>query len=532
MKYIFVTGGVCSSLGKGVASASIACMLEHAGYKVTMQKMDPYLNIDPGTMSPFQHGEVYVTDDGAETDLDLGNYERFTSATYSSRNSITTGQIYLSVIERERAGGYLGKTVQIIPHITDEIKSRIRAAGKGHDFLIVEVGGTVGDIESVPFLEAIRQFGLEEGRQNALYIHLTLVPWLSAAGEAKTKPTQHSVKELMSIGIRPDILMCRTTRELDEGMREKLAMFCNVEKEAVIAARDINTTIYEVPLIYKEQGLARIIEKKLGLKQRTPDLRKWKKSVDAYLNPKSRVKIAVAGKYVEFDDAYKSIYEALIHGGINNRTAIDLVKVDTEKLSPAQCKKVYAGVDGILVPGGFGNRGFEGMVLTAQYARENNIPLFGICLGLHVVAVEFARNVLGIRNATSSEFDPETPEPVIALLEEQKKVSDLGGTMRLGAYEAEVKPGTKLAQAYKTKTISERHRHRYEFHNRYLEQFIENGMKFSAVNPELQLAEAMELKDHPWYVAVQFHPEFKSKPGNPAPLFSAFIKAALQKKKK
>jgi len=542
MKYIFVTGGVCSSLGKGVAAASIACLLENAGYSVSMQKMDPYLNIDPGTMSPFQHGEVFVTDDGAETDLDLGNYERFTRNSNCSRiNSVTTGQIYDTVIKRERQGGYLGKTVQIIPHITDEIKSRIKSAGKGNDILIVEIGGTVGDIESVPFLEAIRQFRRDAGKENTLFIHLTLIPYLGAAQEAKSKPTQHSVKELQSIGISPDILMCRTNKQLTEEMREKLALFCNVEPEAVIAAMDINTTIYEIPVIYKQQGLARIIEKKLNLKYRKSDLSKWAKKVETYLNPKKECTILVAGKYVALNDAYKSIYEALIHAGIDNSSRVKIIKLNSEKLEGISFSKVESrlnklegtggdfmkNVNGILVPGGFGERGFEGMLSIARFAREKKIPYFGICLGLHVLSVEFARNVLGHKEATTTEIDPMTPYPVISLLEEQEKVLAKGGTMRLGAYTGSVKKGSCLYRAYRNTTISERHRHRYEFENKYRSEFEQAGMVFSVINRDNDLVEAMELLDHPWYAAVQFHPEFKSKPLAPAPLFTAFIRACL-----
>lgn len=527
-RYIFVTGGVCSSLGKGVCAASIACLLENAGYQVSLQKMDPYLNIDPGTMSPFQHGEVYVTDDGAETDLDLGNYERFTTgASFSRVNSVTTGQIYEAVIKREREGGYLGKTVQIIPHITDEIKSRIKAAARDYDILIVEIGGTVGDIEGVPFLEAIRQFSRDVGKQNTLYVHLTLIPFLNSAQEAKTKPTQHSVKELMEIGISPDILMCRTTKPLTEEMRDKLALFCNVEREAVISARDINTTIYEIPLIYEEQGLGRILERKLGLKTQPADLKEWEKNVKTYLNPKKECTVAVAGKYIELQDSYKSIYEALIHGGIANSCRINIIKVDTEKVNDENAASIFREADGILVPGGFGVRGFEGMIRTARYARTSGTPYFGICLGLHVLTVEFARNVLGYTEATSTEFDSSTPHPVISLLEEQKKVTEMGGTMRLGAYTARLQQGSRIAQAYKTREISERHRHRYEFANQYMDEFAAHGMVFSAINPDNDLVEGMELADHPWYAGVQFHPEFKSKPTRPAPLFSAFIKACI-----
>ena len=529
MKYIFITGGVCSSLGKGVAAASIACLLENSGLKVTLQKIDPYLNIDPGTMSPYQHGEVYVTDDGAETDLDLGNYERFTkNAKFSKVNSVTTGQIYDTVIKRERKGGYLGKTVQIIPHITDEIKSRIKAASMDYDIQIVEIGGTVGDIESVPFLEAIRQFSRDVGRENVLYIHLTLIPYLGAAKESKTKPTQHSVKELMQIGISPDILMCRSADLMTDEMRDKLALFCNVEKEAVFSAIDIDTTIYEIPLLYERQGMSKIIERKLGLKPQTPNLSSWKKQIEKYTSAKKECTIAVAGKYITLQDAYKSIYEALMHGGIDNKCKVNVVKIDTEQVTNQNVSSIFKNVDGILVPGGFGERGFDGKITTAQYARENGIPYFGICLGLHVMAVEIARNVLGYTDANTTEIDPQSAYPVISLLEEQRKITKMGGTMRLGAYKAKLLSGTKIYQAYKSKEISERHRHRYEFSNDYKKDYEDNGVIFSAINIENDLIEAMELKDHPWFVAVQYHPEFKSKPTAPAPLFAAFIKASMQ----
>ncbi len=528
MKYIFVTGGVCSSLGKGVAASSIACLLENAGYDVSMQKMDPYINLDPGTMSPYQHGEVFVTDDGAETDLDLGNYERFTAnATYSQVNSISTGQIYRDVIDRERAGGYLGKTVQIIPHITNEIKSRIKAAAKGHDILIVEIGGTVGDIESIPFLEAIRQFGMDVPQEDRLYIHLTLVPYLQVAHESKTKPTQHSVRELRNIGVPLDILMCRTTIPLDHDMKEKLAMFCNVSKDSVFSANDISTTIYEIPMIYKEEGIAAIIEKKLQLDQVAPDLTKWEKFFADFMSAKKKVKIAIAGKYIDHTDAYKSIYEALTHAGVANGAKLELVKVKTDDVDSNNVEKLFKGVDGILVPGGFGERGFEGMIETARYARENKIPYFGICLGLHVMAVEFARNVVGLKDAGSTEFNVDTPHPVISLLADQKKVTAKGGTQRLGVYSGKVKQGSKLFEIYKTEIIEERHRHRYEFSSRYMKDYEEKGIVFSVINPDNDLVEAMEYKNHPWYISVQFHPEFKSKPISPAPLFVAFIKAAL-----
>lgn len=543
MKYIFITGGVCSSLGKGVCAASIACLLEHAGFRVTLQKLDPYLNIDPGTMSPFQHGEVYVTDDGAETDLDLGTYERFTQhASFSRINSVSTGQIYDAVIRRERAGGYLGKTVQIIPHITDEIKARIKAAGKGHDILLVEIGGTVGDIESVPFLEAIRQFAFDVGRENAVFIHLTLVPWLSAAGEAKTKPTQHSVKELMQIGIVPDILMCRTLHDLSGEMREKLALFCNVDRDGVFAARNIDTTIYEIPQIYREQGLLSKVLSKLHLEHKDADLSEWNSRVRRWLEPEHHVTIVIAGKYTELQDAYKSIYEALMHAGAHHATKIRFLRVDTELLdgkTPSESVIILDGlegahgdffgqVSGILIPGGFGSRGVEGMVMMARLARERAIPCFGICLGMQVMAIDCARHILGLASANSSEFDPETPHPVISLLEEQKKVMDMGGTMRLGSYDAVIVSGTKMAAAYgNVAVVSERHRHRYEFTSHYRPQFEAAGVLFSAINPDNDLVEGIELNGHPWYLGVQSHPEFKSRLSEPSPLFAAFVEAAI-----
>jgi len=543
MKYIFITGGVCSSLGKGVCAASIACLLEHAGFRVTLQKLDPYLNIDPGTMSPFQHGEVYVTDDGAETDLDLGTYERFTQhASFSRINSVSTGQIYDAVIRRERAGGYLGKTVQIIPHITDEIKARIKAAGKGHDILLVEIGGTVGDIESVPFLEAIRQFAFDVGRENAVFIHLTLVPWLSAAGEAKTKPTQHSVKELMQIGIVPDILMCRTLHDLSVEMREKLALFCNVDRDGVFAARNIDTTIYEIPQIYREQGLLSKVLSKLHLEHKDADLSEWNSRVRRWLEPEHHVTIVIAGKYTELQDAYKSIYEALMHAGAHHSAKIRILRVDTELLdgkTPSESVIILDGlegahgdffgqVSGILIPGGFGSRGVEGMVMMARLAREKAIPCFGICLGMQVMAIDCARHILGLASANSSEFDPETPHPVISLLEEQKKVMDMGGTMRLGSYDAVIVSGTKMAAAYgNVAVVSERHRHRYEFTSHYRPQFEAAGVLFSAINPDNDLVEGIELNGHPWYLGVQSHPEFKSRLSEPSPLFAAFVEAAI-----
>lgn len=543
MKYIFITGGVCSSLGKGVCAASIACLLEHAGFRTTLQKLDPYLNIDPGTMSPLQHGEVYVTDDGAETDLDLGTYERFTQhANFSRINSVSTGQIYDAVIRRERAGGYLGKTVQIIPHITDEIKARIRAASSGYDILLVEIGGTVGDIESVPFLEAIRQFAIDVGRENAIFIHLTLVPWLAAAGEAKTKPTQHSVKELMQLGIVPDILMCRTNRDISAEMREKLALFCNVDRDGVFAARNIDTTIYEIPNIYYKQGLLSKVLSKLHLEHKNADLSDWDSRVSRWLNPEKHVTIVLAGKYTKLQDAYKSIYEALMHAGAYHATKIRVLRVDTELLdgkTPSESVSIlnefeeshgdfFAQISGILIPGGFGARGVEGMIMMARLAREKAIPCFGICLGMQAMVIDCARHILGLTAANSTEFDPETPHPVISLLAEQRKTTDMGGTMRLGSYETIIRPGTKMAAAYDDVTIvNERHRHRYEFTLRYRSQFEDAGVLFSATSPNNDLLEGIELVGHPWYLGVQSHPEFKSRLPAPAPLFTAFVKAAI-----
>ncbi len=524
-KHIFVTGGVVSSLGKGIAAASIARILEAKGLKVALQKLDPYLNVDPGTMNPFQHGEVYVTEDGAETDLDLGHYERFTHGTVSRESNLTSGQVYYNVIMRERHGDYLGGTVQVVPHITNAIKEGIRELYKNKrlDVVITEIGGTVGDIESLPFLEAVRQFRHEVGRENSLFIHLTLVPYIKAAGELKTKPTQHSVGTLREIGIQPDILMCRTEKRIDQAMKAKIALFCNVETEAVIEARDV-ASIYEVPLMLKEQQIDRVICQKLKIEYKSGSLANWKKNVvEKSLHPKHSVKIAVVGKYIELQDAYKSIYESLKHGGIANDSEVVIKRINSENVGSAKSMAQFKGVSGILVPGGFGMRGIEGKLQAIQYARENKIPFFGICLGMQCAAIEFARNVLDMKGAHSTEFNKKTPFPVISLLEEQQNVKDMGGTMRLGAYPCQVKKDTLAYKAYKTEEISERHRHRYEFNNEYREKFQKAGMKLSGLSPNGKLVEMIELENHPWFLATQAHPEFKSKPDKAHPLFREFV---------
>jgi len=530
-KYIFTTGGVISSLGKGIASASIARILESRGLKVSLIKLDPYINIDPGTMSPYQHGEVYVTEDGAETDLDLGHYERFTHAQMTKYNNVTTGQVYNAVIARERRGDYLGKTIQVIPHITDEIKERIKKAAQvsGADVVIIEIGGTVGDIESLPFVEAARQFRLDVGYHNALYIHLTLIPYIRSAGEIKTKPTQHSVGKLREIDIQPDILICRTEKALSEDIKEKISLFCNVRKEAVIEAADAET-IYQVPLMFKDQGLDKFILDHFEIKSKVTNLKTWQKNVvDRILKPKHGVTIAVVGKYIDLQDAYKSIYESLIHAGISNDTKVSIAKIDSEAIEKQGGEKLLKGVSGILVPGGFGYRGIEGKIKAIKYAREHNIPFFGLCLGMQCAVIEFARNKCGLKDANSTEFTPETTNPVISLLEEQKNVKDMGGTMRLGVYPCEIKKGTHAFKAYGKDLILERHRHRYEFNNKFREMLSKAGMVFSGIYPNKDLVEMVELKDHPFFIAVQYHPEFKSKPDKPHPLFRDFIKAALEK---
>ena len=538
-KYIFVTGGVLSSLGKGLASASIGALLESRGLSVTIQKLDPYINVDPGTMNPFQHGEVFVTDDGAETDLDLGHYERFTSATMRQINNFTSGRIYHSVITKERRGDYLGGTVQVIPHITDEIKHSICLAADNVDIVIVEIGGTIGDIESLPFLEAIRQFKADAGKENVMYIHLTLVPYIKTAGEVKTKPTQHSVKELRSIGIQPDILLCRTDRYLPEDIKSKIALFCNVGVDAVITAKDVEC-IYEVPLVFRKEGLDDKIVELLHIWTRAPRLEAWENLVRQISSPKHNVTIAIVGKYTDLTESYKSLNEALYHGGHANDCQVNLKFVDSEKITPDNCKDQLSGADGILVPGGFGSRGIEGKICAVRHARENKIPFFGICLGMHVAVVEFARNMAGMSDAHSSEMNQKTPYPVIYLMTEwyddktdtlqnRDVTSDKGGTMRLGAYPCHLNKDTLAYNAYAVEDISERHRHRYEFNNEYKKTLEENGMVVSGVSPNGELVEIIELKDHPWFLGCQFHPEFKSKPMAPHPLFKSFIKVSLKR---
>jgi len=526
-KFIFVTGGVVSSLGKGLASASIGALMESRGLKVTLLKMDPYINVDPGTMSPFQHGEVYVTDDGAETDLDLGHYERYVSTNMGRKNNWTTGQIYETVIAKERRGDYLGGTVQVIPHITDEIKRRILAASEGYDIAIGEVGGTVGDIEGLPFLEAIRQFAWDWGRENVLYVHLTLVPYITGGGELKTKPTQHSVKELTGLGIQPDILLCRTDRILDRKIKAKIAHFCNVKEESVITAKDVEW-IYEVPLVFHEEGLDAQIVEKLHMWTGSPNLQKWQRTIQVLNGPKSSVKIAVVGKYMTLKESYKSLFEALVHAGIANETKVELDCIEAEKIEETGAPELLSQADGILVPGGFGDRGSEGKIETIRYARENQIPFFGICLGMQMAVVEFARNVCGLVGANSSEFDANSPHPVIHLMESQRSIDAKGGTMRLGVYPCVLQDDSLALKLYGRKKITERHRHRYEFNNDYIERFTTKGMALSGVSPDGRLVEVIELKDHPWFLGCQFHPEFKSRPMDCHPLFKGFIKAAWQ----
>jgi len=526
-KFIFVTGGVVSSLGKGLASASIGALMESRGLSVTLLKMDPYINVDPGTMSPFQHGEVFVTDDGAETDLDLGHYERYVSTLMGRKNNFTTGQIYDTVIAKERRGDYLGGTVQVIPHITDEIKRRIRVAAEGYDIAICEVGGTVGDIEGLPFLEAIRQFGWECGRENVLYIHLTLVPYIAAGGELKTKPTQHSVKELTGMGIQPGILLCRTDRPLEKALKSKIANFCNVDEQAVITAKDVEW-IYEVPLLFHQEGLDERIVEKLHIWTGSPDLRRWNRIVHVLKNPKESVRIAVVGKYMGLKESYKSLLESLVHGGIANDARVELDCIEAEKIEQRGVKGILDQADGILVPGGFGDRGSEGKIKAVRYARENGTPFLGICLGMQMAVAEFARNVCGLAGANSSEFDEQTPHPVIHLMDEQRELKKMGGTMRLGGYACVLKEGSLAFKLYGRKKICERHRHRYEFNNSYRELFSSKGMILSGLSPDKTLVEVIELKDHPWFIGCQFHPEFKSRPTDCHPLYKGFIKAALQ----
>lgn len=532
-KYIFVTGGVVSSLGKGITAASLGRLLKNRGLRVAIQKLDPYINIDPGTMSPYQHGEVYVTEDGAETDLDLGHYERFIDENLGRSSNVTTGKIYWSVISKERRGDYLGATVQVIPHVTNEIKEHILKLGAESkvDVIIAEIGGTVGDIESQPFLEAIRQLKGDLGRDNVMYIHVTLVPYIGAANELKTKPTQHSVKELRGIGIQPDIIVTRTERPLSKEMEEKLALFCDIDKEAVIQAMDAHS-IYEVPLQLEAEGFDDLVVERLKIDCAEADMTDWREMVERMKNLRWATKIALVGKYVSLPDAYLSVAEALRHAGLHHGSAVDIRWINSEDLEHMPAGDLLADVDGILIPGGFGDRGIEGKINAIQYARENNIPLLGICLGMQLAVVEFARHVLGLEGANSTEFDPDTPHPVIGLLPGQKDIEKLGGTMRLGRYETVLKPGTLAYQAYGKKVISERHRHRYEFNNEYRQQLAEHGMIFSGELPEKGLMEIIEIPDHPWFLATQFHPEFKSRPYRPHPLFRDFIGATLRYNKK
>jgi CTP synthase len=537
-KFIFVTGGVVSSLGKGLASASIGALLESRGLTVALIKLDPYINVDPGTMNPFQHGEVFVTDDGAETDLDLGHYERFTNSVGSKKSNFTTGQVYDAVISKERRGGYLGGTVQVIPHITDEIKRRILNVDDKVDVALVEIGGTVGDIESLPFLEAIRQLRNDLGKENALFIHLTLVPFIKTADEMKTKPTQHSVKELREIGIQPDILLCRTERFLSQDLKDKIALFCNVDKDAVITAKDLEV-IYEVPLLYHQEGLDEKITKLLNIWAKNPDLSKWESIVDTIKHPKKSVEIAVVGKYVKLKDSYKSLNEALVHGGIANHSKVNIRYVDSEDLEKGPTT-LFEEIDGILVPGGFGDRGIEGKINAITYARENKIPFFGLCLGMQLAVIEMGRNLAGLKDAHSSEFNENTSCPLIYLIEEwvdrdnkiQKRdqFSDKGGTMRLGSYPCRLKAGSLAYKAYNQELIHERHRHRYEFNMGYREELEQCGMSITGISPDETFVEIIEIKEHPWFLACQFHPEFKSKPFKPHPLFRDFIKASLKQR--
>jgi len=530
-KHIFVTGGVVSSLGKGLTSASIGMLLEHRGLRVRLQKFDPYLNVDPGTMNPYQHGEVYVLDDGAETDLDLGHYERFTNAPLNRDCNYTTGRIYKDIIQKERRGEYLGATVQVIPHVTDEIKAAIQVlAAQEPDVVITEIGGTVGDIEGLPFLEAIRQFALDVGKQNCLYIHLTLVPYLKAAGEAKTKPTQHSVERLRQIGIQPDILICRTERELTQDMRDKIALFCNVEKQAVIEERDKEFSIYEVPLSLVDNKLDDLIVEKLHLRAKPLAIDDWRGLLQRIQHPSHEVRIAVVGKYIKHNDAYKSVYEALAHAGIALSTKVLILKVESEEIEREGAEPVLGGVDGVLVPGGFGYRGIPGKIEAIRYARERGVPFFGICLGLQCAVIEFARNVAGLKDANTTEIDSACRHPVVCLLDDQFHITDKGGTMRLGSYRCVLAEGSKAHHAYGSLEVHERHRHRYEFNNQYRQQFAAHGLSFSGTSPDGQLVEAIELPTHPWFVAVQCHPEFKSKPTAAHPLFRGFVEASLKRR--
>ncbi len=531
-KYIFVTGGVVSSLGKGLTAAAIGALLESHGLKVALQKFDPYINIDPGTMSPYQHGEVYVTDDGAETDLDLGHYERFTTAHLTRHSNYTTGKIYDAVISRERRGDYLGQTVQVIPHITDEIKSCIgRVAATGVDVVISEIGGTVGDIESLPFLEALRQFAHDQGRDNVLFIHLTLLPYLRASGEIKTKPTQHSVGRLREIGIIPDVLVCRTEHDVEDEVRAKIALFCNVQKSAVLIEKDVEFSIYEVPLVLRQQGLDDLILKHFGLKPGSGSMNRWLGMLERLRNPTCEVEIAIVGKYIELTDSYKSIYEALTHGGIENRARVRFRRIAAEDLASGDPAQQLARIDGLIVPGGFGERGLQGKIRAVQYVRENGIPFLGICYGMHAAVIEFARNVLGLTGASSTEVTKDTADPVISILDEQREVEEKGGTMRLGAWPCDLIPGTKAAEAYGCSRVDERHRHRYEFNNSYRDRMEEAGLKISGISPDGKLVEIVEVTDHPWFVACQFHPEYQSRPVEAHPFFRELVSAAVNRAK-
>jgi CTP synthase len=524
-KYVFVTGGVVSSLGKGIAAASIGCLLESRGLRVTLQKFDPYLNVDPGTMSPFQHGEVFVTDDGAETDLDLGHYERFTHAKLTQANNLTSGRIYEQIISRERRGDYLGKTVQVIPHVTNEIKAAMRKVASDTDVVIVEIGGTVGDIESLPFLEAIRQMRHEQGRDNCIFVHATLVPWIAAAQELKTKPTQHSVKELRAIGIQPDILLCRCERSIGPDMKDKIALFCDVDPSAVVTARDV-PSVYEVPVVFAGEGVDEIVLRLLKLEAGPRDLSRWTAMLDRMRNPVDSVSIGLVGKYVEYEDSYKSLKEALLHGGLAHQLKVEINWIEAEDVAGSRWERELEGYDGILVPGGFGKRGIDGMLNAIRYARENQVPYFGICLGMQTMVIEFARNVCGLEDADSTEFNPGTPHRVIFKLRELKGIDELGGTMRLGAWPCHLAAGSQAYAAYRTREISERHRHRYEFNREYEAQLTAAGLRITGETPDQTYVEICELPNHPWFLGCQFHPEFKSKPLEPHPLFQAFIGAA------
>ena len=530
MKYIFITGGVVSSLGKGLTSGALGALLETRQLKVRIQKFDPYLNVDPGTMSPFQHGEVYVLDDGAETDLDLGHYERFTHCKLSKFNNLTSGQIYEHVLQKERRGDYLGKTVQVIPHVTNEIKARLYAAGEGVDVLITEIGGTVGDIEGLPFLEALRQFSLEVGKDNVLFIHVTLLPYLKAAGELKTKPSQQSVAKLREIGIQPDILVCRTEQPMTDDMRQKLSLLCNVEQKAVIEEMDVKHSIYELPIMLAEEGVDKLVVERLGIKAPESDMSAWKSIVRRLVSPSGGcVKIAVVGKYIDLQDAYKSIYESLAHAGVGNDCSVKILRIDSEDVERDGAEKYLSDADGILIPGGFGDRGIEGKILAAKYARENKIPYFGICLGMQIAVIEYARDVLELDGANSTEFNESTLYPVINLMDDQKDIVDKGATMRLGSYECALVEGSRAGKAYGQKSVRERHRHRFEFNNAYRKRLEDAGLVVAGINPKRNLVEIVEVKDHPWMVGVQFHPEFQSKPSKPHPLFCAFVGEALKR---